>query len=300
MKKLYIILLACIVLSCSKEMEVNEPKFEVTTKKLTYKVGEAINFNFTGRVENITFYSGLPGADYTFKDRTELQGGTPQISLNTQYGGGGTQINSLKLMVTTELTALTKEAVIAADWTDITSRATITTNTTVVPSGTMNLSDIAKPGKPLYFALKFVGAQDPTKAAGNWIIPAFNASTLLTDGTILPIANLQNAGWLAFSIKNDANSWTARGNPIADLVVIGGGPNAPESEDWFITKPLFFTKVAPDKGLAIQYISSNTLSSYKFAGYTQPGKYKAAFVASNANADGQKSIVRQIEITVTP
>lgn len=300
MKYIYIVLLAFIIVSCSKEMDVKAPDFDVQVEKLAYKVGDTVRFDFSGKAENITFYSGMPGADYEYRDRTQVEGGIPQIEVVTQYGGGGTQINSLRLMVTTELDQLTKEAVLAANWTDITSRAIIAKNATVTQSGPIDVSDILQPGKSLFFALKFVGAQDPNNAGGNWIIPGFNAKYILADGTPLPIANLQNAGWQPFDVINAANTWYSRGTPIVDLVIIGGGKNAPVSEDWYVTRPLNFTKVSPDVGLPIQYIAGNSLSRYDFAGYTRPGTYKATFVGTNVNVDAQKSVVRQLEITITP
>ena len=299
MKFLYILLLAGISASCSKEIEVDAPNFDVKVEKLTYKVGDTIQFNFSGKPENITFYSGKPGADYDFRERTEIEGGTPQVDLITQYGGGGTQVNSLRLMVSNDLTAHTKDAVLAATWTDITDRAVIAPNATITPSGTIDLTDIVQVGKPLFFALKFVGVTDANKAAGTWIFRGFNATTKLASGLELPIANLVNGGWQAFSIKNDANTWIYRPQ-YPDAVVLGGGKNAPESEDWYVSKPLFFTKVAPDTGTPIQYISGNRLDNYKFFGYDQPGTYTVTFVASNASVNEQKFVVKQLEITITP
>ena len=137
------------------------------------------------------------------------------------------------------------------------------------------------------------------KAAGTWIFRGFNATTKLASGTELPIANLINGGWQGFSIKNDANTWIFRPQ-YPDAVVLGGGKNAPESEDWYVSKPLFFTKVTPDTGTPIQYISGNRLDNYKFFGYDQPGTYTVTFVASNASVNEQKFVVKQLEITITP
>ncbi|QCR21305.1 DUF5017 domain-containing protein [Pontibacter sp. SGAir0037] len=299
MKRIYITLLAALALvSCEKEIEVAAPDFDVQVEKHTYQVGEQVNFAFRGYAGNITFYSGVPGSDYNFRERTAIAGGVPQIDVTTQYGGGGTQTNSLRLMVSSNVQAMTKEGVMAASWTDITDRAAIAPNTTVTPSGTMDVSDLVETGKPLFFAFKFVGATDPDKAAGNWIIPAFNAKTLLPDGTAIPVATLQTSSWQPFSMKNDDNAWYSRGTPIVDLVIIGGGKNAPESEDWYVSKPLFFTKVPPDTGVPIQNIGSNALSSYSYV-YTTPGTYMVTFLASNNSVDDHKAVVRQIEIEVT-
>ncbi|WP_276499481.1 DUF5017 domain-containing protein [Pontibacter litorisediminis] len=299
MKHIFIILLAAFALaSCEKNLEVDAPDFDVQVEKTTYQVGEPVTFTFSGYAGNITFYSGLPGADYNFRERTEVEGGKPQIDLVTQYGGGGTQGESLRLMVTTDLQALTKEGVLAANWTDITDRAAIAPDPTITPSGTIDLSDLAVSGKPLFFAFKFKGETDPDRAAGNWIVRDFNAATLLPDGSAIPVTTLQTASWQPFSITNDANAWYSRGTPIVDLVIIGGGKNAPESEDWFVTKPLFFTKVPPDRGVPLQNIGTNALAGHTFV-YNQPGTYTVTFLGSNYSVDEHKQTVKQFEIKVS-
>ncbi|MFT2008284.1 DUF5017 domain-containing protein [Pontibacter sp. 13R65] len=297
MRYLYLIVLTVAFMSCNKTLDVVTPDFDVQVEKQTYKVGETVQFNFSGYAGHITFYSGVAGADYNFRERTAVEGGIPQLDVTTQYGGGGTQINSLRLMVSSDLAALTKEGVLAANWTDITDRAIIAPNTVITPSGTLHVSDLVEPGKPLFFAFKFVGQTDPAKAAGNWIVHAFNAKTVLPNVTAIPVASLQNAGWLPFSIKNDANTWTTRGNPAVDLVIIGGGVNAPESEDWYVSKPLYFTKVPPDTGRPIQNIGTNALENYNFV-YTQPGTYQVTFVGTNQTVDSRKSVTRQLELTI--
>ncbi|PTX10511.1 uncharacterized protein DUF5017 [Pontibacter mucosus] len=299
MRYVLIILLSAFALtSCEKDLEVEAPDFDVQVEKTTYKVGEPVHFTFSGYAGNITFYSGLPGADYNFRDRTEVEGGKPQLEVVTQYGGGGTQVNSLRLMVSSDLQALTREGILAATWADVTDRGAIAPNTTVTPSGTIDLSDVAVAGRPLFFAFKFEGRTDPDHAAGNWIVHGFNASTQLPDGSAIPVATLQTAGWQPFSVSNDANAWYSRGTPIVDLVIIGGGKNAPESEDWYISKPLFFTKVPPDRGLPLQNIGTNALSGHTYV-YQVPGTYVVTFLASNTSVDDHRQVVKQFEITVS-
>ncbi|WP_423129243.1 DUF5017 domain-containing protein [Gaoshiqia sp. Z1-71] len=295
---LSLLLFAISLASCEDLIEVDSPDFDVQVEKLTYQVGDTVRFRFSGNAGNITFYSGLPGSDYNFRHRTALEGGIPQIDVTTQYGGGGTQIHSLRLMVSNDVTTMSKEGILAATWTDITDRGAIAPNTTVTPSGIMDVSDLVNPEKPFFFAFKFVGQTDPDKAAGNWIVHAFNAKTLVPDGLAIPVANLQNAGWQPFSILNDANAWYSRGTPIVDLVIIGGGKNAPESEDWYVTKPLFFTKVSPDTGTPIQNIGSNALDAYQFI-YNQAGTFTVTFLVSNNSVDQHKEKVIQFELTVT-
>ncbi len=296
-RHLSILLLAVSLASCEDIIDVDSPDFDVQVEKLSWEAGDTVRFRFSGNAGNITFYSGLPGADYNFRDRTVLEGGVPQIDLITQYGGGGTQTESLRLMVSTDLTAMTNEGILAASWTDITDRGSIAPNTTITPSGTIDVSDLADPDKPFFFAFKFVGQTDANRAAGNWIIRGFNATTLTSEGLAIPVAMMQNAGWQPFSIRNNANAWYSRGTPIVDMVIIGGGKNAPESEDWFVTKPLFFTKVPPDTGVPIQNIGTSKLTGYDVV-YTQPGTYTVTFLTSNYSVDRHKEKAVQFELTI--
>lgn len=298
MKYIFFLLSLFTLLSCRKELTVETPDFTVVADRSTIHVGDTVTFHFGGSAENISFYSGLPGNDYAFRERTQVDDVIPQLRVTTQYGGGGTQTESLRLMVSsTPMNAITKEEILAATWTDITSRGLIATNPTIVQSGVIDISDLVTPGQPIFFALKFEGITDPNRAAGNWIVPEFNAEAKLSDGTVLTIADRKNAGWAGVSVKNDANNWIVRAN---DLVIIGGGKNAPESEDWFVTRPLYFDKVSPDKAVPIQYISSNKLTSFQFTGYNQPGTYLVTFVASNASVDEIRPVVKQLTITVQP
>lgn len=289
--------LMIILFSCEYSLEVDAPDFDVKLKEgPVYKTGDTIRFAFTGYAGNITFYSGLPGADYEFRNRTEIKGGVPQIELVTQYGGGGTQLGSLRLMVTGDLASMDSAGVVNATWTDITEKADIASNTTITPSGVLDLSGYIDPGKPLYFGFKFIGETSATHIPGNWIIHDFVANTVLDDGNALPVATMPSASWSTFSILNDASQWILRNNNT-QAYIIGGGYNAPESEDWMIAKALNFSKVPPDTGHPIQNIGSNALEGYEFV-YNSPGTYTVTFIGSNYTVDDHKEVIRQFTITV--
>lgn len=284
------------LVSCEKDLHVDHPDFEVKLSGTTYKVGDTIRFEFLGAPDNITFYSGLPGSDYRFRERTQVEGGIPKAKITTQYGGGGNQIETLRLMVSNDLEQYTAEGVAQANWTDVTSQVDMATNATIVESDYLDLSPWVDAAKPFFIAFKFLGEKNPVTTPGNWIIHSLQAVTELPDGSEIPVADRLNAGWSIIDVLNPATGWTIR---AADVVIIGGGPNTDPSEDWLITKPLYFTKVPPDTGIPIQNIGSNLLSDYSYT-YTTPGTYHVAFMASNASADDYKSVVREFEITIEP
>lgn len=77
--------------------------------------------------------------------------------------------------------------------------------------------------------------------------------------------------------------------------------NDPETETWAITKPVTAGKVnlGPDKAISIKGINLDVLDDYTYA-YKTPGKYTVYFVAKNHNIDGEKTVVRQLSLTITP
>jgi hypothetical protein len=71
MKKIFLFpVLFLLLLACNKK-EVLAPDFNVTIAqgKTTFKVGEQIDFTFSGNPNYITFYSGEAGRIYEFRDR---------------------------------------------------------------------------------------------------------------------------------------------------------------------------------------------------------------------------------------
>lgn len=77
--------------------------------------------------------------------------------------------------------------------------------------------------------------------------------------------------------------------------------NDPATETWVISKPIVEGKVdlGPDKSISIKGMNLDALDDYTYT-YKTPGKYSVYFVAKNHNIDGEKTVVRQLELTITP
>lgn len=166
------LLLACM--ACSKKNDVKPVTFDVTSTKngtttTSFSTQDTVQFNFTGNPDMITYFSGETGKRYEFKDRTNATG-IPQLQFNT-IRATGAQTNSLSLLVSTDFkgivantiygiltrdTATTNANIASATWTDITSRATLSTGATAaVSSGVVDLSDFLTQAKPVYIAFKY-------------------------------------------------------------------------------------------------------------------------------------------------
>ena len=102
----YFIVLASMFLlqACSKDLQLEEVSFNVTADSTSYNLGSITTFNFSGKPEFISFYSGEIGKRYEFKDR-DTANGTPVLSFSSQMNTG-TQLNTIKLMITSDLNGL--------------------------------------------------------------------------------------------------------------------------------------------------------------------------------------------------
>ncbi|MGK6350901.1 DUF5017 domain-containing protein [Parapedobacter sp. DT-150] len=296
---LLMVLIAGYFCSCNKKLTVPENDFNVSVEKVQYKVGDSVEFIFSGTPANITFYSGEPGYRYENRNRTTAEGGLPVLNFTTVYGGGGRQPGTLKLLVTSDIDVVNEDNMVDTKWTDVSDKVTFAPGTAYTPSGNLPLADYIEEDKPLYVAFKFVGYYSPTTNPGNWVIGAFDVINTLPDGTILSLASMATAGWAKFNIKNETTDWVFPNASRNEAYIVGGGINTPDSEDWLVTKPLLVNAIKPDVGVVIQNIGSNAIDRYSYI-YTQPGEYTVTFLTSNYSIDDQKEVVKQITITVTP
>lgn len=295
------LLVVAALVGCNKRDKLDTPDFSVNTAKTEYKAGDSIIFNFTGSPDVITFYSGEPGFEYKHKDRTELEGGATSLSFGTRVLFG-TEQNSLSVMASTDFTGYyDTNAVKAASWTNITNRfqldPSLTGTGVITPSGVANISDLVISGKPLYIAYRYLGAKPPgaTATQRTWRVQSFSLTNSYPGGNVSTLASLFTAGWVNVDFQNPANLWKQE----VSLGYLQFAPNGSmvASEDWAVSKPFYVAKVSPDKGVAIkEYMLRKTEHAYVF---NAPGTYRVTFVGSNTNAKEIKTVVKELDITVT-
>ncbi len=289
-------LLLAIFSSCSKE-KLTSPEFDVTTTSLTYKVGDPISFTITGNPDNLTFYSGEDGKNYKYKDRVNTAE-IPKLTFTSyvQFGTGG-----LSLLVSTDFDEkrtgiATIASIQSATWTDITSRAKLSSGADNTASDTVNLSDFLALKKPLTFAFKYLNEKSATVRQRTWTIKNFKIESVEKDGKkVALIPSLDRGNWFAVNVLNAANNWAIT---AAQLQMAGSATlNAEENEDWVISRAIDLTSIKRDVGVAIKTVST-PLSTYTYS-YTQPGTYKLVFEASNVYGDGEKKTVKEINLVIT-
>jgi hypothetical protein len=293
---IYIItaLIGLIAIQACNKHEVEVPAFDVTTAKTTYKPGEAITFNISGNPDLLVFFSGEPGKKYENVNRTHADG-QPILNFVTS-AQNGTQINSLAVLISTDFNGMyNPSGIAAATWTDITSRAVLSTGTANVASGNIDLSDFAG-AERVFLAFKFTGQQSATSAQRQWTIQNFVLNNVLTDGTIFPLfANTSAPGWIAIDVKNPLATWTVS---ASQLLINGGAINSADNEDWVVSSGINLKTITPDFGTPIKDFTS-LLPAYTYK-YTTAGTYTATFLGSTNNIYGKKEIVKTVQLTIAP
>jgi hypothetical protein len=276
--------------ACDKSLDIEKLDFNVSTTKNNFKTGDTILFKFNGNPDNVTFFSGELGNQYEFRSRTRAEG-KPELQF-TSFAEFGLQTNTLQLLATTNFNGMVDANIGSADWQNITNLVNLSTGTDNTASGIVDLTSFVS-DKPLYIAYRFIGQTGTTQK--RWTIKNFSVQNKLINGPVLNVANNSTAGFTQVNLKNSTVAWVIN----ATQVSIQGGPaTSEENDDWVVTKPLYLDRVLPDLGFSLKNITTK-ITEYPYV-FSQPGIYKVAFVASNATADKQASVVKELTITVTP
>lgn len=284
-----------MALACSKRDEVGVPQFEVTANGTTFKMGDSIIFNFTGNPQNLVFWSGAPGNNYEFRNRTFTTGNKLEVRFNT-FQSFGVVAQNMSVLVSNDFNGLyDTNNVKKATWTDITSRATLSTGADQTPSGTLDLTEFIEGNKAATIAFRYV--TDGIKKANRWVVRTFNADNIAPDGTSTQMATMSTAAWKQVNFLNPEKFWS-----ITQSQLLMMGVDTLPDDDWVLSKSFNPNAVLPDKGVAIKNITTN-LRRYAPATdvYKTPGTYKVVFEASAASYENQPArVTKELTITITP
>lgn len=77
--------------------------------------------------------------------------------------------------------------------------------------------------------------------------------------------------------------------------------NDPATEHWAVSKAILVDKVdlGPDRSIPLKGLPNPTISKHSYV-YAKPGSYKAVFIAANNTIDGEKRVIKEINLTITP
>ena len=308
---------------CGCQMvEVNAPDgFAVSTEKATFRAGQAVRFLLAGgNVDQVVFFSGEAGRRYEQRARTSGTGQNRLIFQSSMQQGVLPGIDSMRLLVSTNLAGYDAASVGSARWTDITSRNTrwpTTLATTFITSDSVNLNDFASAGK-VNVAFRFIGKKNETIAQRRWLIQNVTLVNTLADGTVTNLFNtFANTGWVQTSLKNQSVAWNVgtagisaanslsntSGSLIRTAYPItlepGIAPNVDDNDDWLISSVFDLKMVRPDVGITVKNAGANMPPAYLYT-FARPGTYQVTFVVMNRDVDTVKETTRQVQLTITP
>jgi len=336
-KYLIICLLMFSASACKKDLPDNPSDFNVSVESTHINVGDTLNFNITGGdADGIVFYSGESGNNYDFVNRTSVAGIAKLVFQSSMQNGPAPPSptkDSLKLLISPNLSGYDSASIVAANWTDITAR---NTKWPTVLSGAFTTSDSIdltdfNTYDSINIAFRVLNKQNPTQFQRYWQIQGFSLYNILPEGAasalfsapntnnVASVSDFKYIGWVQASLLNNTdsgyNAWNvgtyntsstntyknSNGIIIRSVYPLTFNPNKklnnPDNDDWLITSKVSLKQVKPDWGVAIKDMNDVPLTNYQKV-FKKPGTYNVAFVAMNNNLNNSTRVVRRLQITV--
>ncbi len=242
----------------------------VLPDKVECKAGEPVTFSLTGNnANNVVFYSGESGHNFDFRERFYADNDmVVNFSTWVRYGE---IYQNLQFLVSNDFNGIyDEESVEAADWVDLSEKFTFSSGVDRTPSGEVSLKEYAgdDPNAQLYVAFRYRDTEKPRQ--NNWIVRAITLDLISPEGVRNSLAAMSTMGWKAVDFKNPAVTWNL---VSSSQILIDGGANQPENDDWAISKAFNLRKGTPDKGVSLNSVTSR---DYVHT-YNTPGIYKAVF-----------------------
>lgn len=242
----------------------------VLPDKVECKAGEPVTFSLTGNnANNVVFYSGESGHNFDFRERFYADNDmVVNFSTWVRYGE---IYQNLQFLVSNDFNGIyDEESVEAADWVDLSEKFTFSSGVDRTPSGEVSLKEYAgdDPNAQLYVAFRYRDTEKPRQ--NNWIVRAITLDLISPEGVRNSLAAMSTMGWKAVDFKNPAVTWNL---VSSSQILIDGGANQPENDDWAISKAFNLRKGTPDKGVSLNSVTSRDYVHI----YNTPGIYKAVF-----------------------
>lgn len=310
MRRLFLLTIsgAALLASCQKTDIESPDDFSVTLANPTVTTSDTVTFQFSGKPDIITFYSGEPGKTYELSNITKKDSDSTVINFatSTTAASATTQplsVNNVSILVSTNFSGKMDSASIKnASWTDITNRFVFATSTPTVQSKAARVDDLKVPGAPFYVAFRYVS--DTAKATAmprRWTVSSFGlrnhfgrVTTSLAGGATGTTLPFLSGGFVPFSIKNSNSNWAFASS---SLTFNAAAVDALPDEDWAISRPFDLSLYPSDVGEGIKNNNISAISSFSYR-FTTPGTYLVTFVAKNTNRNNIKEVVRQLSIKV--
>ena len=286
------------LIGCQKD-KVSSVTLDISLDSSKYQLGDSITY-YSG--EKIANYPAALGNRYEFYNRI-LAKGKAILQFQSLLQNNG-QMNTLFVLASKNFNGKYDSAsIMAATWVDITNRVVLSdgSTTSFTSSGIIDVSDFKD--SAVFFAFRYkavTGVTQPKWTINNLNITFFargiDSTNIITNDTFT-VATL-NPVWKAVNILNKSQNWSVS---TTQLSFAGTTSTGADNEDWVISKDLYLNRVPTDKPTSIiKTYTDAMMTSFRPPPYTSSGKYKVAFVSSNANYAGQKGKVKELEVQISP
>lgn len=260
----------------------------VMPDKVECKAGEAITFSLSGSsADNVVFYSGESGHNFDFRER--FYADNDMVVNFSTYVRYGEIYQNLQFLVSNDFNGIYDvENVGAANWIDLSDKFTFSSGADRVPSGEASLKEYAgdDPNAQIYVAFRYRDNEKPRQ--NNWIIRAITLDLISPEGVRNSLAAMSSMSWQVVDFKNPAVTWNIKSS---SQILIDGGANQPENDDWVISKAFNIRKGTPDTGTSL---GSVTTKEHKHT-YNTPGTYKAVFDWYSGSKYSQEEITIEVK-----
>lgn len=289
--------------ACDEVSDIKDlSDFNVTADKTIITATDSVvNFTFEGNPDYLVFFSGEKGHKYINRNRGKIVVSSAVLNFSSAvnyglYDNGVSVPRSVKIMLSTDFSGTyTVEEVEKATWTDLSSAFTWPpAKSAFIPtlSGNMDLREYID--KQFYIAFYYYEENNGVQSFNTWALPQFNIDVESEIDGHIAVATIDNAGY-TFVKKSGSVTY----NPGAYRLQ-GGSASTNTNEAWLVTRKMDATSVSPDTGTALkEFTNSRTSFTYSYPHNSmESGSYRATFVARNANINGSKEVIKEIEITI--
>lgn len=266
----------------------------VKTDGAPCKAGVPVVFKIDGNADNIVFYSGEPGHEYSLRDRRFADNDfvVDFVSFTDQSTGVH---DNFQILVSCDFNGIyDSENVAAATWIDVTDKFSLPETTGQnTPSGQVSLKDYAGADNDdlVYIAFRYFD-KDGTPVKNRWVVRSINIVKVSPEGGRFNLADIKSAGWQNVVMSGAAN-WTLPGSQL-----LAAGNTATSDKDmWAVSAGFNIHTSEPSTGIVLKNIATN-LNEYQYT-YTEAGEYEAVFASSSVWYNSENSSTTTIKVTVT-
>ncbi len=311
------------VMAACEQQVVYPVDYNVTLdKENTYLAGEPVKFNFTGDVDNVLFYSGEEGHNYSFKDRYEVPvEDVLQADLNITALGSWGYADGLKIYVTDQFPGLNGNdaeadaALIKSVFDNIPEGQDAPDGWERIPyqdskenNQTHNLSAVISQYMGNFcIAFHFKPVMDGKSAQRTYYVDG-NIDIKLK-GVAPASMDFTEMGFKVFNFTEGTEPYAERDGTKKEKALIDLNEGTwdlrfegqektvlTQIDAWAISTPKPLNKVSNDKGTVIKDLQ-NYMSSFEYV-WNEPGTYKVSFVGINSNFEGASREVQEFTITI--